>query len=122
MTRISVDEVYEAAVRQLRTMNDECGRRNAKSDIQHSSLSTHHLLPLRGVTVFLDRDGTLNRDSGYVTTPDALVLFPGVVEALARLNRAGVRVLVIRSGIWIWLVELERRACWSRPVPPVPKR
>ena len=101
MTRISVDEVYEAAVRQLRTMNDECGRRNAKSDIQHSSLSTHHLLPLRGVTVFLDRDGTLNRDSGYVTTPDALVLFPGVVEALARLNRAGVRVVVItnQSGI-----------------------
>ena len=101
MTRILVDEVYEAAVRQLRTMNDECGRRNAKSDIQHSSLSTHHLLPLRGVTVFLDRDGTLNRDSGYVTTPDALVLFPGVVEALARLNRAGVRVVVItnQSGI-----------------------
>jgi lipopolysaccharide heptosyltransferase II len=101
MTRISVDEVYEAAIRRLRTMNDECGTRDTKSDIQHSPLSTHHLLPLRGVTVFLDRDGTLNRDSGYVTTPDALELFPGVVEALARLNRAGVRVVVItnQSGI-----------------------
>ena len=100
MTRISVDEVYEAAVRQLRTRNDECGTRNAKSDSQHSSLSTHHL-PLRGVTVFLDRDGTLNRDNGYVTAPDALELFPGVVEAVARLNRAGVRVVVItnQSGI-----------------------
>jgi len=56
---------------------------------------------LKGVTVFLDRDGTLNRDTGYVTTPDELELFPGVVEALARLNRAGVRVVLItnQSGI-----------------------
>jgi heptosyltransferase-2 len=107
MTRISVDEVYEAAIRRLRTMNDECGTMNAVDRVQnpnsnthHSAFSTHHS-PLKGITVFLDRDGTLNRDSGYVTTPDALELFPGVVEALARLNRAGVRVVVItnQSGI-----------------------
>ena len=39
------------------------------------------------ITVFLDRDGTLNQDSGYITTPNALVLFPGVVGAIARLNQ-----------------------------------
>ena len=53
------------------------------------------------ITVFLDRDGTLNQDSGYITTPNALVLFPGVVGAIARLNQSGSRVVLItnQSGI-----------------------
>jgi heptosyltransferase-2 len=53
------------------------------------------------ITVFLDRDGTLNQDSGYITTPNGLILFPGVVGAIARLNRSGSRVVLItnQSGI-----------------------
>jgi len=49
------------------------------------------------VAVFLDRDGTLNEDHGYVTTPDQLVVFPGVPMALARLNYLGVRVILITN-------------------------
>lgn len=48
--------------------------------------------------VFLDRDGTLNtRIEGYVGDPDELTLLPGVVDAVARLNRAGCRVVVVTN-------------------------
>ena len=51
--------------------------------------------------VFLDRDGTLNPDPGYISRPEAFTLFPGVPEALRRLNRAGYLVVVVtnQSGI-----------------------
>lgn len=51
----------------------------------------------QGTAVFVDRDGTLNQDSGYVTSPDQLVLFPGVPEAIARLNQLGVLVLMVTN-------------------------
>ncbi len=53
--------------------------------------------PASGTAVFLDRDGTLNHDTGYVTTPEQLVLFPGVPEAIARLNHLGARVLLVTN-------------------------
>ncbi len=51
--------------------------------------------------VFLDRDGTIIEDSGYVATPDAVQLLPGAAEAIGRLNRAGVPTIVVtnQSGI-----------------------
>ena len=49
------------------------------------------------IAVFLDRDGTLNEDHGYVTSPEQLVVFPGVPKALARLNHLGVRVILITN-------------------------
>ncbi|HHU10879.1 MAG TPA: HAD-IIIA family hydrolase [Intrasporangiaceae bacterium] len=48
--------------------------------------------------VFLDRDGTLNeRLPGYVDHPDRLVLLPGAAQAVARLNRAGCRVVLVTN-------------------------
>jgi len=50
--------------------------------------------------VFLDRDGTVNvgAPSGeYLTDPESVVLLPGAAEAVARLNRAGVVVLVVTN-------------------------
>ena len=55
-------------------------------------------MPVRkNVGVFLDRDGTLNEDRGYVTSPDQFVLFPEVPEALTRLNQLGVQVILITN-------------------------
>ena len=51
-------------------------------------------------TVFLDRDGVINRklpEGRYVTRPDEFQLLPGVIESIARLNRAGVRVIVVSN-------------------------
>jgi heptosyltransferase-2 len=50
-----------------------------------------------GLAVLVDRDGTLNQDCGYVTSPDELVLFPGVPEAIFRLNQLGALVIMITN-------------------------
>ncbi len=46
---------------------------------------------------FLDRDGTINREVGFVTTPDQLLLEPGAAGAIRRLNDAGVLAIVITN-------------------------
>ena len=59
--------------------------------------------PLVSRAVFLDRDGVINR--AYVrdgvsrppASPDALEILPGVAEALARLRRAGFRLIVVTN-------------------------
>ena len=55
--------------------------------------------PLKAV--FLDRDGVLNVDHGYVCEPDRLDWIQGAREAVATLNLAGVKVLVVtnQSGV-----------------------
>lgn len=52
--------------------------------------------------VFLDRDGTLNEDPGYLGNPDEVRLLPGVGESLAFLkNKLKFKLIVIsnQSGI-----------------------
>jgi D-glycero-D-manno-heptose 1,7-bisphosphate phosphatase len=51
--------------------------------------------------VFLDRDGTLIEDVGFLDAIDKLVLFPWTIDTLRAFNRAGVAVVVItnQSGI-----------------------
>ena len=51
--------------------------------------------------VFLDRDGTIIRDVHYLSRPDDVELLPGAAEAIGRLNRTDVPVVVVtnQSGI-----------------------
>ena len=51
--------------------------------------------------VFLDRDGTVIADPGYLGSPDDVRLLPGAGEAIVRLNEAGLPVIMItnQSGI-----------------------
>jgi D-glycero-D-manno-heptose 1,7-bisphosphate phosphatase len=54
--------------------------------------------PLR--TVFLDRDGVLNQklpEGRYVASLSDFRVLPGVPDAIARLNRAGLRVIVLSN-------------------------
>jgi D-glycero-D-manno-heptose 1,7-bisphosphate phosphatase len=57
--------------------------------------------------VFLDRDGTLIEEAGYLDRLDRLVFFPFTVEAVRLLNRAGLPVVVAtnQSGIARGLVK-----------------
>jgi len=47
--------------------------------------------------VFIDRDGTLTDEVGYVNHPDRLRLLPRSAEAIRRLNRAGVAAVVVTN-------------------------
>ena len=50
---------------------------------------------------FLDRDGTLMEDSGYIGTPERIVMLEGVPEALRLLHEAGYERIVVtnQSGV-----------------------
>jgi D-glycero-D-manno-heptose 1,7-bisphosphate phosphatase len=48
-------------------------------------------------TVFLDRDGTINEEVGYLDDPDRLRLIPGAAEAIRLLNNAGILVIVVSN-------------------------
>lgn len=50
---------------------------------------------------FFDRDGVLNRDTGYVHRIDTLEWVEGAFEAMAMLRQAGYRVVVVtnQSGV-----------------------
>lgn len=69
------------------------------------------------ITVFLDRDGTLNHDHGYVTRPEDLWLFDGVVKAIARLKTIGSRVVLVTNQSAIgrgMMTEADLRAIHRR--------
>ena len=53
------------------------------------------------IAVFLDRDGTMNYDPGYLSDPAALKLLPGASSAIARLNAEGLKTIVVsnQSGL-----------------------
>ncbi|MGV3520161.1 D-glycero-alpha-D-manno-heptose-1,7-bisphosphate 7-phosphatase [Luteitalea sp.] len=57
--------------------------------------------------VFLDRDGTLIEEAGYLDSLHRLVFFPATVDALRLLARAGYRLVVItnQSGIALGLFD-----------------
>lgn len=55
----------------------------------------------RPALVFLDRDGTIIADTHFISRPDDVRVLPGAAEAIARLNQAGIPVVVVtnQSGI-----------------------
>jgi len=62
--------------------------------------------------IFLDRDGTLNPDPGYISNPDDFNLYEGVAEALYKLQQAGFLLILItnQSGIARGLITPEQLA------------
>lgn len=52
---------------------------------------------MRRPAVFIDRDGTLTEEVGYVNHPRRLRLLPGSAAAIRRLNQAGVAAVVVSN-------------------------
>jgi D-glycero-D-manno-heptose 1,7-bisphosphate phosphatase len=57
--------------------------------------------PKRSAAVFLDRDGTLIRDVGYLCRLDQVEILPGGAEALKLLRNNGLKIVVVtnQSGV-----------------------
>lgn len=47
--------------------------------------------------VFLDRDGTINREIGGVVNPEDMELIPGASTAIARLNKSNYRTVIVTN-------------------------
>jgi D-glycero-D-manno-heptose 1,7-bisphosphate phosphatase len=73
-------------------------------------LASEAMVPTRAVRlIVLDRDGVVNYDSEhFIKTPDEWRPVPGSLEAIARLNHAGYRVVVAtnQSGIGRGLFDM----------------
>lgn len=63
----------------------QCGRISAKN------------LSQKQKAVFLDRDGTLNKDRGFITSSEQLELIDGVAEAVKAINKSGYLAIVITN-------------------------
>lgn len=102
MTGVTVDMVTQAAEKQLGKVSGSSGLSGAFDSSPANQINqTNRTNVLSGFTIFLDRDGTLNPDPGYIGSPDRFELFPGVAAALERLTRAGARLVVVtnQSGV-----------------------
>jgi heptosyltransferase-2 len=79
MTRVTVDHVLREA---LALLDSTRGSR----------------LSARGSpAAFLDRDGTIIEDLGYLGDPDGIRFIPGAIEALRALQRAGYRLILVTN-------------------------
>src|SRR4051812_31113591 len=47
--------------------------------------------------IFLDRDGTINEDIGYVSSPDELTIYPYAAQAVRLINEAGLKAIIITN-------------------------
>lgn len=56
---------------------------------------------MRDAAVFLDRDGTLIEEVGYLDRPDRVALYPYSADAIRALNRTGMRIVLVtnQSGV-----------------------
>ncbi|OPY88288.1 MAG: D-glycero-beta-D-manno-heptose-1,7-bisphosphate 7-phosphatase [Syntrophaceae bacterium PtaU1.Bin231] len=55
----------------------------------------------RFAAVFLDRDGTINEEVGYLDRLERLRILPGAAEAVRRINESGLKAVVVtnQSGV-----------------------
>lgn len=108
MTRVTVDQVYDAATKQLTRLGVRGEGLGETPSPPHASRLTPYGA-LDGVTVFLDRDGTLNYDPGYLKVAAELKLLAGVGPALARLKGAGAKLVVVtnQSGVGRGIITLK---------------
>jgi len=113
MTRVTVDQVYDAATKQVAGLSGSSRLSGSSGSIQINRTNkinqTNQMNILDGVTVFLDRDGTLNYDPGYLKVAAELKLLAGVGPALARLKGAGAKLVVVtnQSGVGRGIITLK---------------
>ena len=79
----------------------------------------------KAIAVFLDRDGTINEDVGYLNNPQRLMPIEGALEAIGLLKRAGLKVVIVtnQSGLSRGLIgERDLRAIHERLMTMLSRR
>ncbi len=51
----------------------------------------------KNAAIFLDRDGTINEEVGYLDSPDKLVIFSSAFEAIRLINQSGLKTIVVTN-------------------------
>jgi len=51
----------------------------------------------KNAAIFLDRDGTINEEVGYLDSPDQLVIIPSAFEAIRLINQSGLKAIVVTN-------------------------
>ena len=51
----------------------------------------------KNIAVFLDRDGTINEEVGYLDSLDKFKIIPGAYEAIRLINESGMKAVVISN-------------------------
>lgn len=56
---------------------------------------------MNNIGIFLDRDGTINEELEFISSPDDVILIPRSAEAIREANQLGLKVFVItnQSGV-----------------------
>ncbi len=54
-------------------------------------------LSVKQKAVFLDRDGTINKENGFITKPEQFELLPGVSDAIKKINKSGYLAIVVTN-------------------------
>lgn len=64
---------------------------------------------MRFKCVFLDRDGVINQDKGYISKVSDFKIYPGVGKAISLLNKRNYLVIIItnQSGIGRGLIKIK---------------
>ena len=60
--------------------------------------------------IFLDRDGTINVDHGYVHEIDEFEFIDGVIDAMRELKNMGYALIVVRTSLVSRAVNLPRHS------------
>ena len=76
-----------------------CSKPISRSDLDKKALIPEQRLPKEGKrkVVFLDRDGTINVEKGYIIDPQEIELAPLAGASISSLNRQGIPVIVITN-------------------------
>lgn len=83
MMRVGVEQVLQAAGELLESVRGS----------QPAARGARGVAP----AAFVDRDGTIIQDPGYLSDPEGIRFVPGAVEALGMLQRAGLRLILVTN-------------------------
>lgn len=86
MTRVTTEIVLRAAIELL----------DVTRNSRHSTFGTRLFCP-GSPAAFLDRDGTIIEDVGYLGDPEGIQFIPGAVGALQALRRAGFGLVIVTN-------------------------